>query len=121
MLEIQARVEDLRRHKDNREVQKQKLDADLIQKLKRKEDLLAKYRKLDEVAAGIDAQKMRVSSKKDDRRKSMAIQIVEQNQTDADDENVWTKKNRAEAESDSDEHLTFVKEENESLSDQTAL
>ena len=51
----------------------------------------------------------------------MAIQIVEQNQTDADDENLWTKKNRAEAESDSDEHLTFVKEENESLSDHTAL
>ena len=85
-----------------------------------KEELLAKYRKLDEIAAGIDALRMSVSSKKD-RRKSMAIQIVEQNQTDADDENLWTKKNRAEAESDSDEHLTFVKEENESLSDHTAL
>ena len=121
MLEVLARVEDLRRHKDNIEVQKQKLDADLIQKLNKKEALLAKYRKLDEIAAGIDAQKMKISSKNDKRRKSMAIQIIEENQTDADDENLWTKKNRAEAESDSDEHLTFVKEENESLSEYTAL
>lgn len=51
----------------------------------------------------------------------MAIQIIEKNQTDEVDENLWTKKNRAEAESDSDEHLTFVKEENESESEYTAL
>ena len=69
--------------------------------------MLAKKRKLDEIEAGIDANRLTISGNKKERGKSMAIQIVEENQTDGDTANVWTKKNRKEAESDSDETITF--------------
>ena len=60
-MELRARVEALRRHKADIVIAQTKIDASLVQKLTMKEDLLAKYRKLDEIAAGIDANRMSIS------------------------------------------------------------
>ena len=84
-----------------------------------KEDLLTKYRKLDEIAAGIDAHRMSISEK--NRGLSMAIEIKEENEVEGD--HVWNAKNRKEAESDSsDETLTFnIDANSEKSSEYTAF
>ena len=60
-MELRARVEELRSYKADIVIAQTKIDASLVQKLTMKEDLLSKYRKLDEIAAGIDANRMSIS------------------------------------------------------------
>lgn len=88
---LKARLEELRRCKQELEYNKEKLDVALIDRIEAKQMAIEQHRELDEIEAGIDSDDLRKSQRTDNTRKrSMAIVIHEPNDCGGDDDDVWS-------------------------------